>query len=198
MKQKVIGVDFDDVLMDFNGALCAWHNTHYGNTYTRADVQSYLLKDIWGCTYEESVKRIDAFFDSPAHMSALPVPGAIEAMRRLYKSYEVVVITGRPECTRDITTVWIEKYLPGLSHDIYFTSHFHDSPGGKVSKVTLCKKFGVSVFVEDMLIHARSLSYAEIPVFLYDVPWNQGDLPWNIRRMFGWDKILENILLEKY
>lgn len=32
---KIIGVDFDDVLMACNEALCVWHNANYGTSYAK-------------------------------------------------------------------------------------------------------------------------------------------------------------------
>jgi len=83
MPRKLIGIDLDDVLLDFNTALCEWHNLKYGTSYTRADIFSFDLKDVWKCPQEETNKRIVEFYNSEFHPKALPVPGTVEAIKKL-------------------------------------------------------------------------------------------------------------------
>ncbi len=76
----VIGLDFDDVLMEFNGALCLFHNAQYGTSLTRADITSHHLKETWGCTQEEVIRRVNEFYRSLEHDLASPVVGAVEVL----------------------------------------------------------------------------------------------------------------------
>lgn len=185
-----IGVDFDDVLLDCNTSLALFHNSHYGTSYKREDIKSWYLESTWGCTQEEVIARIKEWYRSPEHAQSLPIAGAIEAISKLASHNELHVITSRPAQTRELTQTWLDKYFPGQFSEIHFTNHFEI---GARSKADICSEVGVSILIEDALVHARNVAADGIPVLLLDSPWNQEHISKNITRIFTWQDALDFI-----
>lgn len=190
---KIIGVDFDDVLMAFQEAFIVWHNTSYGTSYAKKDVSSYKLNRSMGCTTEEAVRRIREFFCSLEHLEALPVTGAVDGLRILGEK-NCCIITARPPMTKELTTMWLQQHCPEMIERIHFVGKETRYSHSKSTKAETCKRLGVEVFIDDAMVHARVLSAAGIPVLLFDNPWNQTDnLPPNVERVYSWNEIIEKL-----
>lgn len=190
---KVIGVDFDDVLIAFNEALCEWHNKEYGTSLTKADVVTYDFGRTWGCSTEESVTRVQRFFQSIEHRDAIPVEGAIQAIEILGEE-RVYIVTARPHEASSVTTQLIEKYFPRMVGRIHYVGKTQDYCHHVSAKAEICIALGIEFFIDDALVHAQAISDAGIPVLLFDNPWNQTDnLPCNIIRVHSWGEIVERL-----
>lgn len=187
----IIGVDLDDVLMEFNEAMCRFHNREYGTSYQPSDVTTYNIENIWGCSWEEARERIGAFYESPDHAATLPVRGAKEALTCLKQKHKLYIVSAKPESLRAQTELWLEKYFNNLFDGVHFTNHvFGDT---KKSKVDVCAELGIEIFVEDSMDNARNISESGRPVFLLDRPWNQGELPPGVTRVYTWSEIERSI-----
>lgn len=97
MNKKVIYVDMDGVLADYNGR-CKELNVNPNNT-----------------------DNIDGFF-----RSLKPLPGAIEAYRKLNEIYDVYVLSTAP--WENVTALsdknaWIKEYLPEAYKRVIYTHH---------------------------------------------------------------------------
>jgi len=188
-KLKVLGFDLDDVLLNFNDALCIYHNSMFGTTYGRSDVTVNEIEKIWGCTPEEATKRIVSFYESPGHLNAEPVQGSIIGIEKLRLNNDLYIITSKPENLRQITIDWLEKYFPNTFKEIYFTSKVRGDKN-KRSKGEICKEIGIELFIDDSIENANSIVSTGIPVLIYDTPWNQGELNANIRIVYSWEEII--------
>ncbi|MBI3627948.1 MAG: hypothetical protein HY220_04385 [Candidatus Sungbacteria bacterium] len=195
-KQKIIGIDLDDVLLDFNGALCEFHNAIYGTSYSRKDILSYDLENTWGCSRDDAIRRILEFYNSDVHYNAQPVEGATEAVRELSKNYLLVVITSKPSYLAERTTSWLEKYYSGLFSGVYFTNQFHGD-GIKRTKAGVCNELGVEIFIDDSVAHALEVADTGRKVWLFNTPWNQDPIPSHITRVYSWTDVLEHIRNER-
>lgn len=185
-----IGVDFDDIVFDFNEELAHFHNHHYGTSYCRADVQTWILEDIWGCTRQEATRRLQEWFKSQEHNDTRPVKGAQDAVKQLALHHELHIITARPSCTKGVTPAWLDRYFPEQFAGLHMTSHFEHSAR---SKADVCKELGISLLIDDGLVHARAVAATGTTVLLLDCPWNQEEAGKGIIRVYGWDDILSYI-----
>ena len=185
-----IGVDLDDVIIDLATALAKFHNARYGTSYERSDSYTFKLEKMWGCNEEEMRQRVSEFYLSSFHNEALPVFGAVAALTELKKKYPLIMITSRPEHVRKETELWINRYIPNMFDEMYFLGNFLPDGTRIVSKGEMCKKRNVQLFIEDALHNAISVAQEEIPVLLFDTPWNQGELPPHITRVTGWEDAL--------
>ena len=149
---RVIGLDFDDVLVDLCSWLCLFHNARYGTALTKEDHFTYRLSDVWGCTDEETRRRIREFYGSPEHAATAPMLGAVEAVRVLERGNTIAVITARPESVRSETFALLARHFPSLVQSIHFARH-HFHKEGNETKGEICRRLGVQMFVEDLPFH---------------------------------------------
>lgn len=187
----IIGFDFDDVLVDTNTALQQFHNRRYGTSLTRADVITYSLDFLWGCSHKEMTRRIDEFFDSPEHEMILPVRGALEAVRELQSKSTIVVITSRALSKAPRTRACVMRHFPSLADSMHFARSDAHREGEK-TKGQLCRELGVQVFVDDATHLAEGVAPFVNKSLLFDAPWNRRAVlcrP-NMRRVHSWNEIL--------
>jgi len=192
--KQLIGLDLDDVIIDFNEGLMHYHNALYGTSYTRKDITSWALENTWGCTTNEAIQRVYDFYHSEEHGRCPAVRGAVDMIHQLSVVYSITVITSRPENVRELTTNWLNQHVPDILGEIHFLGHYHGPESRRKSKGEVCKELGVGLFIEDSLANAENVAEQGIPVLLFDKPWNQGDLPPNTIRMYSWEGIREMLL----
>lgn len=188
--KRIIGIDLDDVLMDFCGPICAFHNSISGTSFTRDDLWSYNLDESWKCSEEESRKRVFDYYHSDNHKRALPVSGAVSAIENLSKNNTLVIVTARPDVVSELTCAWINTHFPKRFTSIHFANYYHGDATRKRKKSDVCKELGVDLFIEDSLENALSIAENGTPVLLLDSPWNKKkDLPESITRVYSWSEI---------
>ncbi len=181
-----IGIDFDDVIFDCNGSLQLWHNRRYGTDIVPSAITAWNLHELWGCSREEAEARIDAWYVSSEHEHGVPVRGAIDALRELAQSHELYIITSRPVRVKKQTEAWLHTYAPGLFAGV----HFADSGTSNVAtKGDTCRALAIALFIDDALHNAIDVSNAGVSTLLFDAPWNQGDVPRGVVRVFGWSDV---------
>ena len=171
-KKLLIGVDKDDVLVDFNTRLAEYHNTHYGSNYRIEDLTSYYLHETWQCTQEVALERVVSFYNSVHFDDLEPVPDAKEVLRRLKKKANLLVITARPDYTSQVTTRSLEKYYPGLFDGVIFTGTF-TGDGPKKTKADVCEELGVDVMIDDHYDNLTGCADRGIKSILLRRPWNK-------------------------
>src|SRR3989344_1731882 len=185
-----VGVDFDDVLLDCNTSLALFHNSRYGTSYERKDIRSWHLEHTWGCTRQEAIARVKEWYHSPEHLQSTLIPGALEAVTELAQSHELHLITSRPAQVKDLTQILLERHFAGRFAGHHFTSHFEPGAG---SKADVCRNLGISLLIEDSLMHANDVAANGVTVLLLDSPWNQEVVSGNIIRIFSWRDALDFI-----
>ena len=200
MSEKLkIGIDCDEPLADFGAHLCPWMNATYGTDYKKSDMFSYRLWDIWKCSKEEAVRRIEHFYKEDVE-NVPPAEGSVAAVDSLSKDHELLVITSRFNQAIPKTIPWINKHYPNKFSEIIFTKNTTADSKGK-TKAQICKELGVDILIEDFLEYSLECNKLGIPVILFDCPWNQdtelpegmNKLPSGIVRAKDWKEVLEKI-----
>jgi uncharacterized HAD superfamily protein len=191
-KTLTIGIDLDDVLLDFNTALCEFYNSSYGTNYKREDFTDFYLERLWNVPTEEVKKVISEFYDHDTHWNTSPMPGAVSAIQKLFsQNHNLVIITAKPDTLRDRTQDWLMKHFGEVFQSVHFVGHYHlNTDGKKRTKREVCDELGVDIFIDDSMDNVVSVVGPERPAFLIDSPWNQGDVPQNAKRVKGWDEIM--------
>lgn len=190
MKKRVIALDIDDVLINFNESLRKFHNARYGTAYARKDIISFELHELWKCTREEMVRRIMEHYHSKEHELIEAIEGVHAVLTRHKRKFTYVCITARPESVRAHTLPILERFFPKLIKSAHFLGHLQLGSAHCKSKAEVCDELGAVTLVEDSLHNAEVAAMAEIPVILIDTPWNQSPtLHPLIRRVFDWNEI---------
>ncbi len=187
-----IGVDLDDILLDFTQGLFDWHNKNYGTSFKKSDRNHYIFDKLFDCTLDEAKKRTFDYDFSVDNTKSLPIPGAQVALKKLKKDHEIYIITGRQEEVKDAIIAWLNIHYADLFDGIYFTNFFHGSKK-MIQKSEVCKKIGIDVFIDDVVLNAEDVFGTGAKVFLFDAPWNQEKISDGIIRVSSWTEILEKI-----
>lgn len=179
-----IGVDLDGVLGDLANEVVKNAKTKFSIDFSIKDITSHKLQE---CTElsEEQVKEI--FNDMNVFRDMGPIPGAIKALKKLRNiGWKVHVITDRFWHSQDWTTAkdWLKHY--GFEWDYLNLVR-------SAEKHKYAKSHHIAVFIEDNFDTAVKLSSVCTKVYLFDKPYNKGDIPDNAIRISTWKKIIKDI-----
>lgn len=192
----IIGVDLDDVLGDFVGGLCQYHNRQYDTSLTKDDFNSFRFWGVWGGTKEQDSRKLCDFYDAPEFKNLEPIEGAQKAIDYLAKENELRVVTSRPLFIEDKTKKWLDKNFPGKFSEIYFASNDYIEGSKKTKeKLEYCLDHNIDILVEDALEHMEKYCQnKKTKILLYNSPWNQNkQLPENVERVESWEEIVRKI-----
>lgn len=196
MKSIRIGVDMDDVLMEFNHAFYAFYNRKHGTNFDPKDQKTFTVRDLLGCTQEEEWNCVNEFYDSVDHHQTVPVVGAIEALSDL-KKYDLVLISARPSRVMDSVQKWLMLHFPDCFSQVILTDQYQLGNDPRKTKGEIAKELGIQVFVEDSFSNAKEICARGIPVVLLDRYWNQGEAPEGVYRVHSWaeaQKTIESLI----
>jgi uncharacterized HAD superfamily protein len=194
MNTQRIGVDLDDVLIEFVDTFRIWYNQKFNTDFKYEDLNDFFLENVFNITKEQILELIFEFYVSPEQAAAPAVKGAVAGMQKLQElGYEVFVITARPEWSKEVTEVWLNTHFAGLYEAVYFVNHFGGGENKKKSEV--CTELGLSIFVDDAIYNITEIiDNTQIKAILVDKPWNHQDpTPEGAKRVFSWEEIVENI-----
>lgn len=190
--KRIIGVDFDDVLIEFSNNLYDFYNAKNGTNYGREDMWSFQLDHVWGCTREEALQAVADFYESDEHWQVGPIVGSKENLQKIKADNDLVIISARPEYIKTKTLEWINKHYPNTFSDVIFGNHYHGN-GTKRSKKEICTEIGAHIYIDDMFTNAKEVADSGVQVLLFDSPWNQGETTENMKRVYSWDEIYDSI-----
>ena len=183
--------DFDDVILDFNGAFIAWHNEKYGTNMEYSRLYTHDMPKVWDEPLEVMLSRVDEFLaDTDVRFTPL-IPGAKKALLSLADSYDLQIVTARSRRFAEKTKECLKFHGLHIFSDVHFTNEFNSHPEYPVtSKPEVCQKIGAIALIEDAPKHAVTTAKYGTPVLLFDRPWNQqDDLPTGITRIYSWDEV---------
>lgn len=194
--RKIIAVDIDDVLASFNEAMRLFINKHYGLNHSKADYDKKgkywrYWETIWGVSDIEGLKRHKAFIKSKAIRRLKLHDGAIDVIKRLEKSYKLVIITARNDEHLEDTHHWLEKHFPGVFDQVLFAKVWERNM--VVTKATICQEIGASYLLDDNAEHCNLAAEAGIQALMFgDYGWNRAEkLHKNVIRLKDWHAVAE-------
>jgi 5'(3')-deoxyribonucleotidase len=192
MNKPIIAVDIDDTLVVHFQDLMTWYNNKYGTDLSLANNHPTSM-DGWGTDdYEEAVRRVHRFFDTPQFKNAKPYAEAVRALRQLSDHYDLVVLTSRDTLIEQLTRDWLNEHFEDVFKEAHFTAAF-SLEGKSRSKADVCIELGASYLIDDVLVATEEVAARGVKGILFgDYPWNQSiDLPSGVVRCTNWDKVLE-------
>lgn len=186
-----IGIDLDDVLADSLPHYLQAFNARFGFEVRLADAAwriadrfPHIPRDEADDFFSELIA--DGFFSSRAL-----IPYAKEAVNTLADDgHDLYIITGRTPRDEWITMDWLERvgvrsHFEAVVHRTCDTVERH--------KAEVASGLALGLFIEDELTVALAVAEADIPVLLFDRPWNQGPLTGSIHRVGSWHEALMQI-----
>lgn len=191
MNKISIAIDVDDVLADTLVTILAYDNKKYNLNYEWKEFNTYKFWNIWNCSKEESLSRVNDFFESNEGNNISPTIGSKEAIEKLSKKYILHIITGRPKQYDNVTKEFLNKNYNTKFASIAYTAHYtKEKP---IKKFEICKEINAKIIIEDDLEHAIDCANNGIITILMDKPWNQDIYHENIIRTYSWNEAVENI-----
>ena len=194
MTAPVVACDFDDVLFDFNRGFCAFHNERYGTTVAYEDIYTFDMQQVWQLSPEDILTRVHQFYHSPGSHWTPPIPGSVEALHQLRKTYSLEIVTSRSQGLQQVTQEYVDRFVPDTFKRIHVTNGFGGTEGASVrTKSEVCVEIGAVLLIEDAPKHAEEVASKGIPVLMPDRPWNRDRTPEGVTRFHSWDEAVSLI-----
>ncbi len=181
-----IGIDIDNVISD--------SYPHYLNKFNRTYNTNILYEEITDFYYLEKYRDkeqtelhgfIDTLVIDEEFQLSLPVyPDASNCIKEWGREGKNIhYITARPQKAYKATFKWLEKngfWVKGATLDMFDEkNHTKDYE----YKKEVVEKKDIQLLLEDSLVIANAVN---IPVILFNRPWNHGKTKKNIHRLKNW------------
>ncbi|WP_156321177.1 hypothetical protein [Bacillus sp. JCM 19041] len=174
--RKRFGLDIDGTITD-PATFVPYINKDFNKTLTLDDLSEYDLtkvlnisdKEFWGW-----METNEPLIYSQAELAL----HAEQTLHKWSKLHDLIFITARRNHLTEVTTSWFSKQkLP----------YNHIELVGKHDKLDAVREHKLDVFFEDK--HDNAVAIAEefnIPVLLFDTPYNRLNSPNNVIRVANW------------
>jgi uncharacterized HAD superfamily protein len=174
MEHNRIGIDFDDVLFQFNRGFLPWYNKNFGTSVNIEDINSFDMWNVLGCTREEGIERVNTFYATIEHSKLRPFPNGIDSIKKLKMAgKELYVISARNENIREYTERLLdENYGLGNFKEVILTNGFGSSVETK-TKASICLDKKITVMIDDNVQILSQCREAGIETVLRNRPWNK-------------------------
>lgn len=185
-----IGIDFDDVIVNFVDRLMDFYYTKYGKKVNIDEIEIFNWGIYWGVSREEATKRVDEFHETHDVKILPALDNAIYSLQKLMDKNEVFIITGRPIRFGYKIESWLEYHLKRKLRIIH-AGEWHK--GQAATKAEICKELKIPVLIEDSGETAVDCAENGIKVLLFDKPWNKKFSHKNIIRVQGWKEAMREL-----
>ena len=137
-----IAIDIDEVLVPFLSSMAKYHN----KTITKTRY-SYVYRDIFDITEEESQKMVQKFYRSQDFTRLVPIRGAQRAMYKLRRGADkMYIVTGRQDTAREETEDWLDTFFPNIFDDVILTNSYTPH---EVKKSDICRALNIGLIIDD-------------------------------------------------
>lgn len=171
------GIDIDGTVTSPT-SLIPHINKAFNSTLTLDDIKEYDLT----ATLPHLAQ--DEFYTwfleaEPAIYAASPVSDNAKIILDKWKDqFELYFISARGENVRDVTFDWFAQHSIAYDHIELIGTH---------KKIETAKRHAVDLFFEDKHDNAAEISEElDIPVLLFDTPYNRMPSPKNVIRVYNW------------
>ncbi len=190
-----IGIDIDEVVVEFMKGYLEYHNKEKGTNYKYDEIFSYRFEDFSNLPKEEIRRLVLGFNDAEKFSNLDFVSGAKESIAYLEDNNKIFFITSRHPGTKHNTVDFFEKNFPKNNFVIYFSGENWGNKKSK-SKGEICLDLGIKVMIEDNKDYALDCAKKGIKVFLLDKPWNKNyEKHENLIKVKNWEELIP--LLDK-
>ena len=77
-----VGIDLDEVLVDFMKYFVLFYNSKNGSKVTRNKISEYRFWKLWGDSKEETDKTFNEFYKSSLFKNITPIKGAKNGIKK--------------------------------------------------------------------------------------------------------------------
>jgi uncharacterized protein len=176
--KKRFGIDIDGTVT-CPSSMIPFLNEAFQLNLTLDDLKQYDLLPLVSVSEKEFSKWFHT--NEPLIYTKSPIAaGASDALTKWADIHELFFISARGEHLLDVTTSWFAK------HELDFT---HIELIGSHNKIASAKKYNVDIFFEDKHDNAVDIhEECNIPVVLFNTPYNQDPVPNGVIRVNNWQE----------
>lgn len=175
------GIDIDGTVT-CPTSLLPYINSHFGVNLSLDDIKEYDLTKAFSVD-PTIFKTWYRSAEDEIYRTSPPQAFAKEVLENWKSKYELYYISARGEHVYDSTMDWFANEAIPFDHIELVGSH---------NKIEAARKHGVHLFFEDKHDNAVDLSEElDIPVLLFDTPYNRKPAPSNVIRIYNWKEANE-------
>lgn len=178
MKKTRFGIDIDGTLT-CPTSLLPHINNHYKLNLVLDDITDY---DLTKAVNVDEKQFFDWYktVESDIYAASPPQAYAKGILENWKSQYELYFISARGENVYDTTYDWFSREQIPYDHIELIGSHY---------KIETARKHGVDAFFEDKHDNAVDIhEELDIPVFLFDTPYNRKAIPKGVIRVNDWQE----------
>jgi 5'(3')-deoxyribonucleotidase len=211
--KPILAVDLDDTCADYASAFTATSNRLFATEFSASDYREDWQK-LWGVDKDECLRRMDRIGQENYVQELEVISGAASALAALKRTYDLRLVTARPESMAAKTAGWVENHLPDMFTNIHHITRRNlvaeGEGGAQVTKGEFCRRLGAVALIDDQLKHCISaasftinpggeVSLPGLQALLFgNYEWNSGDvgLPGSVVRVSGWAAVASHFGVE--
>ena len=187
MRNLVIAIDCDDVLMATTPYFVEAYNAQYG-TSVKIETSHIDGEEVWGVNRDVQFQRLGELTKTEEYFNLAPSQEEVDVINELSGDHSLHLVTARRPEELELTQTMINRDLPGL-----FTSF--DFVGWTGSKGEVCTRIGADVLVDDSVRNLVDAFEHGVPIegllLFGDYPWNQEipDYLAGVKRCRDWNEV---------
>ncbi|MFS0644023.1 5' nucleotidase, NT5C type [Siminovitchia sp. 179-K 8D1 HS] len=174
--QKRLGIDIDGTVT-CPTSLIPFINKSFNLNITLEDLTEYELTECLDLP-KEAIYQWFVQTEPLIYKESPIAAGARQVLKKWVKQHELYFISARQNTLLDVTEQWFQKHELDYHHIELIGTH---------DKVSTAKKHHVDMFFEDKHDNAVAISEElDIPVILFDTPYNRKPAPKQVIRVHHW------------
>ncbi|MCA1318926.1 hypothetical protein LC085_03305 [Bacillus tianshenii] len=185
--RKRLGIDIDGTLT-CPTTFVPFINKTLNKNITLDDMTQYDLTSLMGLSEEGFWAWMDEM-EPLIYQDAPLANGAKEIVQKWQGEYDLFFISARRNHLFEITNNWFAKQEIDYDHLELLGTH---------NKISAVKQHNIDLFFEDKHDNAVEISEeCQIPVILFDTPYNREPVPKGVHRVSNWfeaEQIVQTIL----
>jgi 5'(3')-deoxyribonucleotidase len=184
-------VDIDDVLAATTLGVIVHASDLLRQEMRLGDIKSVDFWLEYGVADFEAIALVQGYNDA-GFPGLVPVDGAVEALSKIAKLFNIHAVTARDSRVKPTTVDWLDTHYTGLIADVHFVGNKFVSDR-IVSKAEICRQIGAKVAIDDDVEHIADYMSAGIDAVVYgDYPWSNYDvMPSGSMRCKTWESVYE-------
>lgn len=187
-----IGIDIDNTITNTTETILAYAKEYGESNNINITVNShkYFIEESLGWNKKHAENFLKHYL-TDIYENVSPKPDSIEVIKHLHQNHSIILITSRNKkfpFIKETTNEWLSKHR--VSYDKLVMNDTNDLH--HFSKLDACLNNDIDIMIEDHHDLAVEIS-TEIPVLLFDYPYNIHVEEKNIFRVKKWLEVKEFI-----
>lgn len=178
-----IGIDIDGTITTAFYWL-DYYNQHFKTNIQPSQVTTYDHHLALGVSLNEYSTFRKKHIHTIHNLAKPRIQSGYFLRKLFFENHHLSVITAREKELESLTSQWLSKY------QMYYHALYHL---GHTNKASLALQLNLDLFLEDRLETALEIVKHNIPVILFDTPYNQHDHHPLIYRVYHWVEVYEVI-----